>query len=424
MAAAVVDSRCLELWIQSGIPEDGDLVFNVHIRNLATTDWEVSYRLSQFASLDIEINKYTDALRDVAFPTINKEALNALITNKKYLNKLKDLEHCRMSLEQWVYYVISRCDIFPIDLRNIVENFFLLPSGPHQASSSSSAAASAAAVATVQTKGGGGGYKSPTLADLHHPSSGNEEDPGGSSVWDDEVSETKTVWTVGSLDENGVPKKKKKRLIKGLQRRVSNILGTTGPPLSSSATATKQKEQFGVDFSGVNGSDISPGPPVPSKSVVSGVSSTGSDHGRPSAASSASVQYVQPSKLLKVRVVRGGEKSRGQPEYEVCSLSSPKPSHSSLLFRSSSSTTLTRSLSPSSASSPTLWLSTMESSQLRVWASPRSSLRIIPNPPSASASAKTNKRKGFLPSLSVSLSLSLSLSVSLSLYLCLSLCLS
>jgi hypothetical protein len=38
---AVVDSRSLELWLQSGIPEDGDLVFNVHLRNLATSEWEV-----------------------------------------------------------------------------------------------------------------------------------------------------------------------------------------------------------------------------------------------------------------------------------------------------------------------------------------------------------------------------------------------
>lgn len=39
---SVVDSKSLEIWVQSGIPEDGELVFNVHVRNLATHEWEVS----------------------------------------------------------------------------------------------------------------------------------------------------------------------------------------------------------------------------------------------------------------------------------------------------------------------------------------------------------------------------------------------
>jgi hypothetical protein len=272
---------------------------------------QVSYRLSQFAALDIEINKFTDALRDVAFPTINKEAYTALLTNKKYLNKLKDLEHCRMSLEQWVYYVISRSDIFPSELRQLIENFFILPSGPLHA------AAMVTNSATPKASSGGpnGNFKSPTLADFDSPTSNSRApsgDGGSSSVWDDELSETKSVWTIGSLDEaTGVPKKKKKRIMKGLKKRVSHILN------SSSST---KKEQFGVDFSGVSGGgELAPGAPVPSRSVVSGVSSNGSDQGgRPSVASSAaSMQCVQPSKLLKVRVSRGGEKSRGQPEYEV-----------------------------------------------------------------------------------------------------------
>jgi hypothetical protein len=261
---------------------------------------KASYRLSQFAALDVEINKLTDALRDVAFPTINKEALHSLVTNKKYPNKLKDLEHCRMSLEQWVYYVISRIDILPVDLRNVVENFFMLPNGPHYSGDE-------ATPSSTTTSSKPGDYKSPTLADL------NSIDGQQSDVWDDEMSETRTEWTVGSLDENGKPKKKKKRIIKGIKKRVSNILGTN---------SSRPKEGFGVDFSGVDG-ELPPGPPVATKSMVSGVSSVGSDHGRPSMASSAGVQQVQPAKLLKVRVSRGGEKSRGHHEYEVLCPSLP-----------------------------------------------------------------------------------------------------
>ena len=32
----------LEVWVQPGIPEDGELVFNVHFRNAEGTEWEVS----------------------------------------------------------------------------------------------------------------------------------------------------------------------------------------------------------------------------------------------------------------------------------------------------------------------------------------------------------------------------------------------
>ena len=32
----------LEIWVQPGIPEDGELVFNVHFRNAEGTEWEVN----------------------------------------------------------------------------------------------------------------------------------------------------------------------------------------------------------------------------------------------------------------------------------------------------------------------------------------------------------------------------------------------
>jgi hypothetical protein len=40
----------LEIWVQPGIPEDRELVFNVHFRNAEGTEWEVSASASASAS--------------------------------------------------------------------------------------------------------------------------------------------------------------------------------------------------------------------------------------------------------------------------------------------------------------------------------------------------------------------------------------
>ena len=34
----------LEIWVQPGIPEDNELVFNVHFRNAEGTEWEVKLK--------------------------------------------------------------------------------------------------------------------------------------------------------------------------------------------------------------------------------------------------------------------------------------------------------------------------------------------------------------------------------------------
>jgi hypothetical protein len=38
---AVVDFKALEIWVQSGLPDEGELIFNIYLHNLATTEWEV-----------------------------------------------------------------------------------------------------------------------------------------------------------------------------------------------------------------------------------------------------------------------------------------------------------------------------------------------------------------------------------------------
>lgn len=309
---SIVDSQSLEIWVQSGIPELGELVFNVHFRNSRNIEWEVciwniffhtwvisalqvSYRLSQFGGLDIDINKRTDALRDVAFPSLGKDKIAVLTSSSKYKNKMKDLEHCRMGLEQWVYYVITRIEVLPDDLRDTIENFFYLPGGPD-----------GIYVDDYMSSVGGGSEvaNSPGIASLSslqvNPAKLTSS-PSGES-FDDTVSE----YTVGSVDENGVPKKKKKRIIKGAKRRLSKAFGMG-----------QKKESFGVDAAGMENTATA----KPTPSVMSG-SSTALSDGRGSAygdttPKSKDVQSVQPGKLIKARVIRGGERSRGVPEYEV-----------------------------------------------------------------------------------------------------------
>mmetsp|Transcript_7545 Transcript_7545/g.12680 ORF Transcript_7545/g.12680 Transcript_7545/m.12680 type:complete len:610 (-) Transcript_7545:234-2063(-) len=281
----------LEIWVQPGIPEDGELVFNVHFRNAEGTEWEVSYRLSQFGNLDVEINKRTDALKDVAFPTLSKKATEALTTSKSnYKNKLKDLERCRMTLEQWIFFVISRIDFVPPDLKFGIEMFMFLPNGPD----------GKAPVLQIENSD----LSMASLSSLAVPSKATPNKD------DDTSSMASSQYTTGSLDSNGVPKKvkKPKRFIKGAKRRMEKAFG-----VDMGLEPKKEKEQFGVDFSQMSG-DARGGV----GSLVN--SQTTSTHDVSSPVPNIDCQEpqkVQPGKLLKVRVARGAERSKGNPEYEI-----------------------------------------------------------------------------------------------------------
>lgn len=260
---AVVDSKTIEIWVQSGLPDDGELTFNVYLHNLATTEWEVSYKFSQYAILDIEINKRTDALQDVAFPTINKDTIRLLVSGTKYKTKAKDLDHIRSLLEQWIFSIISRIDTFPEDLQILVENFFLLPDGPN-----------------YQTEGstmGNGEY----LDDDSHTES---EDP-----------------STASEDHSHEGKKKKKRIVKGIKKRMSRMFSTKSSFEDGSNSSPPDRDTI---------SDI--------RDSHSTVASTTSDTNPIlSFASQSEKHNVQTSKLLTCKVQRGGERSKGVFIYEV-----------------------------------------------------------------------------------------------------------
>jgi hypothetical protein len=297
---AVVDSKTIELWVQSGLPDDGELIFNIYLHNLATNEWEIQYKFSQYASLDLEINKRTDALLDIAFPTISNDTIRLLASNTKYKTKAKDLDHIRSSLEQWIYGIISRIDTFPDDLQILVENFFQLPDGPNLSPSNG--------------VGGGGSY-SPNCHRLNDEK-GVTDDEG------DDDSHTESEDTSDDHSSSTTEKKKKKRIMKGLKKRMSKIFIPNSPKSSSfesenqtltpsaataATTATADRETISDirDSHSTNTSNISDTVPIlsiPGQGIGGG---------------GIEKQLVQTSKLLSCRVQRGGERSKGQFIYEV-----------------------------------------------------------------------------------------------------------
>lgn len=246
----------------------------------------------------MEINKRTDALKDVAFPSLSKKATEALTASKSnYKDKLKDLERCRMTLEQWIFFVISRIDFVPPDLKYGIEMFMFLPNGPDgtapvlQIENSELSIASLSSLAVASKAG---------------------KDEDSSSV-------ASSQYTTGSLDSNGVPKKIKKprkRLFKGAKRRMEKALG-----VDMGLEPKKEKEKFGVDFSQMANGDARNGVGSLVNSQVSGTTATIdiNNTGVPykSFVDNQEPQKVQPGKLLKVRVARGAERSKGNPEYEI-----------------------------------------------------------------------------------------------------------
>ena len=256
----------------------------------------------------MEINKRTDALKDVAFPSLSKKATEALTTsNSKYKDKLKDLERCRMTLEQWIFFVICRIDFVPADLKYGIEMFMFLPNGPDGKAPELQFENSDLSVAS--------------LSSLAVPSKSKDKDRDRE---EDTSSIASSQYTNGSLDSNGVPKKVKKprkRLMKGAKRRVEKMLSIKR---SDSETTKEKPEKFGVDFSQMANGDARDGMGSMINSQVTGTSHSNTttdvnNTGVPYKhfVDNQEPQKVQPGKLLKVRVARGAERSKGNPEYEI-----------------------------------------------------------------------------------------------------------
>lgn len=126
-----ITQRLVAINVQYGVPEDGELVFNVHMTNNSTgVTWDVSYRFSQLATLDHDISMSCDKMKEIPFPQIDDALMEKLTRRANYSGKLKDLNRFRSLMEDWIQYLIARCHLMPYILYELVEDWFCLPLGP------------------------------------------------------------------------------------------------------------------------------------------------------------------------------------------------------------------------------------------------------------------------------------------------------
>ena len=123
--------RLISVHAQCGIPDQNEIVFNIHFQNNSTgLVWDVSYRFSQLATLDQDINMNSDSMKEIPFPQIDEVVMNRLTSKKSYTGKLKELNGFRNLVETWLQHLIARCHLMPYVLYELVEDWFCLPLGP------------------------------------------------------------------------------------------------------------------------------------------------------------------------------------------------------------------------------------------------------------------------------------------------------
>jgi hypothetical protein len=126
-----VVQRLISISVQSGVPEDGELVYNIHVTNNTTgLVWDIAYKFSQLATLDHDIAYHTDKVKEIPFPQIDETIMAKLSSKKHYAGKLQDLNKYRTLIETWIQQVISRAHLMPFVLYQFVEDWFCLPVGP------------------------------------------------------------------------------------------------------------------------------------------------------------------------------------------------------------------------------------------------------------------------------------------------------
>lgn len=223
-------TESIECWVQTGIPEGDEPMFNAHIRSAHGFEWEVSHPLSKFSGLDRDLNMLVDILRDVPFPTLTAKTVKAISAgkHKEYAN---DLEKCRILLEKWIYGVISRVELYPPEVADIVEDFFLLPCGPiDETDEEFYKSKDADSFDTEGSVGKGLG------------SVGSLQDSGSANMSDDQY----TIYSGETESVGGTKRKKKKRILKGMKRRFEKLTGKQaeqeGPKVGSTETGVVQDQ--------------------------------------------------------------------------------------------------------------------------------------------------------------------------------------
>jgi hypothetical protein len=209
-------TESVEIWVQTGIPDNGEVIFNVHIRSGQGYEWEVSHPLSKFAAFDQLLNSLVTSLKDVAFPTLSSKAVAGIALGKtKEFGK--DIEKCRLLLEKWVYLVVSRVQLYPIEVEDIVEDFFLLPCGPIDENEI---------------------IKEPNV-------DYNGSDTG--SKFEDSADGSDSVFSGETTSEGGTKRPKRKRILKGIKRRFEKLTSKPAPESTGASTNVVKESERVID---------------------------------------------------------------------------------------------------------------------------------------------------------------------------------
>lgn len=124
--------------VQSGIPDKNALVFNIHIANQSLgvdrascrpNEWDISFTYYEYGKLDYLISSKEPSFRDVPFPILENDVAQFLSSQSLSLDKVKQLERCRVHMELWVHEIIDRSFSFSADTKAWVYSFFGLPAG-------------------------------------------------------------------------------------------------------------------------------------------------------------------------------------------------------------------------------------------------------------------------------------------------------
>lgn len=250
-------TESIEIWVQTGIPDGDEPIFNAHIRSAQGYEWEVSHPLSKFSGLDRDLNSLVDILRDVPFPTLTAKAIKA-IASGKHKDYASDVEKCRIILEKWIYGVVTRIDLYPPEVGEIVEDFFLLPCGPIDESDE----------AFYRSSENLDSFDAEGSAGKGLGSCGSPQDSSSAGMSDDQY----TMYSGETESVGGTKRRKKKRILKGMKRRFEKLTGKQGEVESPKA---------GAQESGIM------------------------------------QEKIRTGQLLKVRVVRGSVGKNNEIEYET-----------------------------------------------------------------------------------------------------------
>ena len=123
--------RYVAVTVQCGIPQENEIVYNIHFTNNTTgVVWDVSYRFSQLSTLENDISSNSDKMKEIPFPQIDEIIMKRLAGKANFNGKLQEMSRYKGMIEDWIQNLINRCHLMPFILYELVEDWFCLPDGP------------------------------------------------------------------------------------------------------------------------------------------------------------------------------------------------------------------------------------------------------------------------------------------------------